>query len=220
MVRLPITDESLATWLTPREAVELLSPWYSGHRVVEAALLERLMGGLINAHARSSAHGQHGGTPTSPVFVPNTHWGSLSGPTGANRFWETGDARMFFRHNGDIIRYYGIRFDPDGVSALLPKNSDKNHPESAVPKLAEPAALAAADDPKPELEQPGPRVSDPALQAWYSAYQSAYQVAEQTEAHAVRSAKGMFHDKSVARDRIRTLLGSRKRGPKTKTDNG
>lgn len=62
-------------------------------------------------------------------------------------------------------------------------------------------------------ESKGPRVSGAHLKAWYDLYRTVYGD-DTPEAHSVKSAQGMFSDKSVSRERVRELRGPQKRGRK------
>jgi hypothetical protein len=53
---------------------------------------------------------------------------------------------------------------------------------------------------------------DPHLKAWFELYSQVYQGAEDTEDRALGSARGMFANKSVSRERIRKLRGARPMG--------
>jgi len=90
-----------------------------------------------------------------------------------------------------FVHVFGVRLDPADV--------DREFPPSVV---GEPGAEDAAK----------PRIQDEWLRQWAALFNQLYPNA--IEDFAVKSAKGMFHDKQVARDRIRPLLPARRPGPR------
>jgi hypothetical protein len=119
-------------------------------------------------------------------------------------FWTTGD--LVYTYRRDIydevtFRHFDVRFEPEGVNAII---------GSAAPDIAPTPDLPEANEPT----ERGPPVSEAHLQAWYEVYRQVYQGAADTEDTAVRSARGMFPGKSVSRDKIRKLRGAQKRGRK------
>jgi hypothetical protein len=142
---LPKRPEKFDDWLTPREAVDLIAGSYSSRLVAQHAIHERLKGSVIKAHAQSSAEGEYGGHRTIPLMVPNRHWGFLTGAF-QRRFWETGDATILIDSDPTrlkTVRYYGIRFEPDGVRSLAPTGALKTTQESS------PAPLPSDAHPQP-----------------------------------------------------------------------
>ncbi|HTW34322.1 MAG TPA: hypothetical protein VMD53_06880 [Rhizomicrobium sp.] len=222
-----------ASWLKPDEARTHVKNNVRDDVQVENVFVEYLKGGIIRSSAsRATSIGELGqSSEDGSMEIPRAYWEGLQ----SNDFWTTGvtffDMRdpHTFGPSSARTRCFGIRFDPVGVQELI-----DNLPQREMRKVASTLESGSPKAPKPsepeaapstpavteiaEPEPKGPPVSDAALKAWFSAYQTAYKETEQTEAHAVRSAKGMFADKSVARDRVRALLGTRKRGPKPKSD--
>jgi hypothetical protein len=143
-----------------------------------------------------------------------------------------------------VVRCFDIRLDPVGVRAMIPPESPKRRwirkPAEAsktVPPPPQPKPQPESLSPGPpyygpptplhpggpsempkveeaEPEQTGPPVAQIHLKAWYDLYRQAYSGSADTEATALKSARGMFPGKSVSRDRVRALRGSQKRGRK------
>lgn len=128
----------------------------------------------------------------------------------ANNVWVTGDLVYSRRNYGTAdrvtIRHFNVRFEPQGVYAIIGTN------------LTKATAKQAPTDRQPDLEQKGPRVSDAHLQAWFEFYKKVHSDAEDTEDRALASARTNFPGKAVSRERVRELRGSRRRGPKKKSE--
>jgi hypothetical protein len=140
------------------------------------------------------------------VQIPAAHWKNVD--TG-DSVWRTGDLTYHFiddhsayRSNA-TARHYNLRFDPDAVHAIIAPLL------KSAPKPVD--ALADAG----QTVSKGPDVSPAHLRAWYDLYKSTYP--DDSEDHAWTSARGMFHDKTVTRGKIRKLRGEREMGrPKDK----
>jgi hypothetical protein len=104
-----------------------------------------------------------------------------------------------------VIRFFGIRFDPKGMLALIANAPEKS---PSVPVAKPPGSDS------PESEEKGPPVSPVYLRAWYALYKQVYQGASDTEDNAWASARGMFPGKSVSRDSVRALRGPQRPGRK------
>jgi hypothetical protein len=212
-------DIDLATWFTPLQAFAYAARILSQDDAA-AAIWERLRGGLITAIAATSSATLRGRSPvakTEPSFIPVGHWDNFSGKVGAN-FWHSGDARFFLpptRHR-DLpltIRCFGIRLDPANVRATLPPLPPEQ-PKQASEVV--PTTEQAKTEPLPAVRGPGPPVPDAVLRAWYELYRKAYQGSADTLENALNSARGMFPGKFVSRERVRNLVGGRKRGRKSR----
>jgi hypothetical protein len=198
-------------WLSPKEALEIARRCYGNDAA--KVFIERLRANFFPAVTSRWSDASDGRDPIvsdERTGIPAGFWMDLQDES---VFWNAGDARFASYDPLDgarIVRCTGIVFLERHITEQFPAPLP-----ARTPLLASPPIPAST---KQEPEQTGPRVSEAALKAWHAAYASAYKEAEQTEAHAVQSAKGMFHDKTVARDRVRALLGARKRGPKPKAE--
>jgi hypothetical protein len=217
-----VTAAEIATWLTPGEALGLLSEGLTSTLAVNA-IVERLKGGMIDSGAANSSweFGRRGRIqgPTGTVLIPSRYWSFLNADADtANRLWVFGDVRFYLgldngRYSEVVsIRYFGIRFDPAGIQQLVQApaatTTPRPDPLSDAPNAQEPPALGK-----------GPPVSDALLKEWYELYRRAYGgQPEDTLPNAWKSAQGMFPGKSVSRDRVRALAGGRKVGRKTRTE--
>lgn len=122
------TAEELATWLTPRDALTLVSKVF-GPEMAEDAIIERLQGGIIRAAAESASWERNDSVsnPRPHILISSSHWVHLSRTESVRkRFWTTGDIRIFIGHDGGTqeypttVRYFAVRFDPVGVRTLIP----------------------------------------------------------------------------------------------------
>jgi hypothetical protein len=212
-----ISEEDIAAWYTPREALAYAIRAVGKESAVNA-VWQRLVGGLIEAAAASFSSIMRDRAPqphTKPSLVPSRFWKRYS--KSGSDFW-AGDARFFIPGSrpeySTTYHYFGIRLNPDQVRSSLPPLP----PEPATPVKKQTTAEKPSEPPKveePEPEQKGPPVSEEHLKAWFALYRQVYSGPAETEAIAVASARGMFQGKSVSRDRIRALRGSQKRGRKT-----
>ena len=194
------TAEDIDNWLTPRQAVQLLRSVYEDRWLAEHTLLERLKGGMVQAIARNTTRSDRT-DGAALVRISPEHWRYVNE---TSSFWTTGD--LVYTYRRDIydevtFRHFDVRFEPEGVNAII---------GSAAPDIAPTPDLPEANEPT----ERGPPVSEAHLQAWYEVYRQVYQGAADTEDTAVRSARGMFPGKSVSRDKIRKLRGAQKRGRK------
>jgi hypothetical protein len=198
-----VSEDEFSKWLSPPEAVNLLASAYEGdHAAARLVLLRGLQGGLITAVAQSStwedSHNQ-----TLLDEIQRDDWNDV---TVQDLLWKTGHWNYSIQFRTGIsarlpaqdvtVSRFGVRFEPQGVRALL------------LPATTTPA-------PEPQtahLHEKRPPVSPNDLQAWYELYCRVYLGSADTEEMAMKSAVGMFPDKSVARDRIRALRGSRPMG--------
>jgi hypothetical protein len=196
-------------WLSPAQALE--DAQKSLGKVAAKVIRERLRAGQLLAHAQltSERHGNEEPDISDEILpIPATFWVTLQDES---VFWSAGDAQFFFYDpvfGNRTVHCSGIRFLKKTIKRMLPApvRTDSAPEPSQPPKAKE----AVQGDPKPK----GPAVSPKALEAWYVAYQLAYQGKEDTLAKAYSSAEGMFPDKFVSRQRIRDLVGGRKAGRK------
>jgi hypothetical protein len=164
------------------------------------ALADRLRTGLARAGAEHRTL-QLRNPETGPLEIPQYHW-----PTDGlfqNDLWQTGQLTVFARQRSapyeqERYDYYGVRFDPIGIDALW----------AAAGKVRQGRAfeVTAADDSRP-------RIQDAWLEAWADLFNKLYP--DKDADFALKSAQGMFHDKSVSRDRVRPLVRRGRGRPKT-----
>ena len=120
---------------------------------------------------------------------------------------------------------YDVRLDPEAVDREFPKPTRQDSPAPAPfpldPEYEERlvAAVKAVQPaiPEPEASEDREPVDRKDLEAWYALYVQTYGDGLPLP-HAVDSAKGFFHDKTVGRDRVHALFPARKSGRKPSTD--
>jgi hypothetical protein len=145
----------------------------------------------------------------SVIFlIPSDHWQHYDHSYSWSTFWVTAQITLGLgrEYGSDAlisVQHFGVRFEPKGVLAMIPKPSNIGQPEQSS---------------EIESEQKGLRVTDPHLQAWFEFYKKVHGEAEDTEDRALESARMNFPGKSVSRERVRALRGSQRRGPKKKVE--
>jgi hypothetical protein len=208
-----LTADDIADWLTPSQAIEILYAEFKDYSLCIRTLLGRLRGGMVQAVSGHTLI-QRAGTDSRKSFyaIPSDHWNNVETNSAG---WTTGDFAYEFREHGRssylTAQHYGVRFEPQGVHAIVFGSATSASPAGRQVPI-EPA-------PKPEPEPEGIPVSDAHLQAWFEFYKKVYNEAEDTEERALESARMNFQGKSVSRERVRALRGSQRRGPKKKTNN-
>ena len=176
-------------------------------------ILEHLKGKKLTAYAASWSREAYGSYDVESydgeVEIPAHVWNDLQ-----DDFWTTGIA-VFFRPSGNAVersvtyRYYGVRFSTLDITKLFPGPAPT---PPGVTTIAKSAASRAPVAPDAKLKP----VAEAHLKAWAQVFLKAYGNTDFAEPFALKSAQGMFPDKSVGRDRVREVLGPRKRGPKPK----
>jgi hypothetical protein len=224
--KLALTPQTIANWLNPRDTEERLGEVIKNGALVVPTLLNRVRAGLIQTAAMYSVWENPDrfdqSSSDKPVLIPAEHWAFYHHLEIEDQYalWDTGDICFEMGTNEGFdtvsVRYFGVRFDPAGIEEMIasaaPTRPRISHP--APSPLAFLEQLTRREQPEPEEPQVGPPVSPEHLRAWFELYQRAYSGAADTEANALASARGMFPDKMVSRERIRELRGSQKRGRK------
>jgi len=207
-------------WLPARMVSDRLYKY--GSSIQLTALGDRLKVGLVTAAAGHMSVAQTeaiGG----PCLIPARHWKPLEG-LAHNDVWQTGQLTLYFQqdYRSAKIRhdYYGVRFEPNAINAMLegmewPKLNPEIRENLAVSPSA-PQEVIVKDETTwtdPEDSGNGEPVTLEELRAWHDLYSKLYQ-GDFPLSHAVRSAKGFFPDKRVGRDRVHSLFPTRKSGRK------
>lgn len=194
-----ISANEFEDWLTPKQAVALLDSVFgtdSQSYISKHTLLECLRGRMVRACAAFSS--KDGDNQIERNEIGADEWLHVGENT---IFWTSGHLTYKVHLRGSnrhtAIRHHDVRFEPESVRIIGAPASKQ--------------AIAPRTDLEPA--QKGPRVSDAHLKAWYALYCSVYP-GDTLESHAVKSAQGMFPDKTVSRDRVRELRGPQKRGRK------
>jgi len=190
-----ITPEEYAGWMHPRAALDLLAEDYGNYPNAAAAIFERLRGGRVQA--ASETWRQRTRTGNRPALMDNADWGKLETIPSHSRFWNSSDIEIEIGETRHTVTttFYGVRFKPEHVRALLTKRG---------------AAAAPAE----EDDKPDPKLTDVSsadLAKWAALFAEVYPGA--TQALALKSAKGFFPDKNVSRNRVfAAMIEKRKRG--------
>ena len=196
-----LTPEDVLGWLTPSQALQLLNKAFKDSHTPKHVMLERLRGEMVQAVAgQASLEGRYR-THGLLFKIPAEHWERIDT---TDPLWRTGDATYNYLERSPTqrvtVRLYGIKFEPQSVQAIVAQVSSDD----------------CTEETSNTIEQKGPAVSDAHLQAWFDFYKAITAQAEDTEGHAWSHARRCFPGKTVSRDRVRTLRGSQRRGPKSK----
>jgi hypothetical protein len=124
------------------------------------------------------------------------------------------------------LTFFRVRIERAGIDEIVanavrpekPRRWIKPAPPTPLPITQPEPAHKQTITEDPEEEQRGPRVAEDQLRAWYELYKRAFPGAADTEPNAIKSAMGMFHNKSVPRSMIRELRGTQKPGRKPRDD--
>jgi hypothetical protein len=209
-----LAAEDIADWLTPGQAVKLLDVVFQKSYLSKQALLGRLAGGMAEAASEQTVKNDGAGGSSRSLLqkIPAEDWRRIQT---TDTCWTTGD--LIFRRRSssgvgeETVSHYAVRFEPQGVRSMIrnaAKNTDRSAPEP-------PAETPSPQSSVPQRsEQKGPPVSLAHLQAWFEFYQKIG--GAMREERALESARLNFPGQSVARKRIRELLGPRPIGrPRT-----
>lgn len=203
-----MTAEEHSKWLPPKETIALLKSRMP-YLIAVSTLIGRLRGDQIVAIAGSCTKivGIKIESKVGLIRMFPALWQLYSESFSRHySLWDSGDIH-FFEDATNITSkstysYYDVRFRPSDIVAMLPSSVKATDTIDAAP---------LADEAKPS----GKPVSSAHLQLWHELYLKVYANSPVvTLPHAIASAKGMFPDKSVGRDRVRELRAGGKTGPK------
>jgi hypothetical protein len=188
-------EQFLALTVSPGQAIDLLGSAGWNVFVAKRELTKRLETGLVEAYAEtvviSSAYGQSE-TREFPGLSPN-FWKEADLSYDAD-FWLTGQI------DSGVNIAFGVRFKPESIRRIIPLQQTATIAESpqdstqTINEIAKAKPVSAAD-----------------LEKWAKVFLTVHGD-NPTEALALRSAKAMFPDSAISRDRVRALLPPRKPG--------
>jgi hypothetical protein len=116
-----LTAKDFADWLTPSQAVEILSGVFADDYLSKRTLLGRLTGGMVQAAAQHAVIDDS--VPLRRVLlyvIPSSDWNEIET---TDTFWITGDLIYRRRSYGGIgettYSHYGVKFEPQEVRAII-----------------------------------------------------------------------------------------------------
>lgn len=205
-----VDTDDLDKWLTPAQALSELDHLKGNHEAARA-VLQWLRHGRLRAVAKSAVVGTD---DREDILITKAVWAAVGDHFEHDAFWRSScfELDIYQGHSRPHLHtaFFNVRFDPAGIQSMLPPVRQANPPP--------PSTSAAPPPSDKEQLDPGPRVSDPHLKAWYEVFKQAYPGNEATNDKALESAKGMFPGKFVDRKRVRKLRGSQKPGRKPTAD--
>ena len=193
--RQKLTEEEFASWIPIRKAigqpVEI-----GGLEPAKQEIWSRLRAGILRSGAENWTINPND-PPGGVIEVEQDRWGSLQVVT--DSWWQTGRVTLWrdegnrtghgYRRPTSAVEYFGMRVDPEGLMKFTGR---------PVPTTLKHAASDLAS------EEGKPRIRDDWLADWAALFNKLYP--DKDADFAWRSAKGMFPDKSVSRDRVRPLV--------------
>lgn len=203
-----LAPEEFADWLTPQESIDMLKGSL-GAVVAKGAIVTRLRSGIMRGAAETCVVYTNGRlTEKGGITVLQRDDWQPTNLRPIDPFWVSGD--FHFDRPDDrtgpyrkiiLIEFFDVRFDPEGIRALLP------------PKRSGSASLPEG----PDRRAP---VSKSDLERWATVFLAVHKDAF-TEATALQSASAMFPNSAVSRQRVRDLLPPRKPGrPASRQESG
>jgi hypothetical protein len=164
MVERPaITVADIADWLQPHKALRIVAEALGDEFIAKEAIVQRLAGGKIAAATESRAWENYPKGATGPILMAPEIWTGVRTRV-MGHLWVAGDMSIHLNyydgHSDVVLRYYGVRFDPAGIRALVanaPKPPSTQSPERVKPELPDKGALGGgmAAPAKPVFRQVG-----------------------------------------------------------------
>ena len=147
-----------------------------------------------------------------PISIDPRWWREAEALEGdKNVLWQFGETDLLVvspgRTSGYLVHFYAIRFEWGAFREVVPKPSQADETNQAYSSEEVPAS-----EDRSEPRDNRPRLGDDPLGEWWTIFSKHNLNA--TEAQAIASARAMFSNHSIARDRIRELRGPQKSGPK------
>ncbi len=197
-----ITPAEFETWLSPRAVLAALADHNPRHLSI-ALILKRILDDDILAAARKMIfrHEQQERTVHHAV-IPKRLWATGAGADSTDAFWTIAD--LVFPVGGGVgshVSCVEVRFDPEGVSRLLPQTT----PSFARGALAAPRG--AASPRRPRLP---PKIDFAVLKAWYDQFSAGHTGLVYRVVQAAADTE--FAGRRVPRALVRRVMGPGKRG--------
>ncbi len=201
----PLTlEEFEREWISAHDALDVLAPVLRRDIAAER-LISRVKAGLFQAVAKHYMYAEFGKEPERATLIavhPTFLAPDLLGMD--QPFWTLGDFTFYGSavnglNIGAELRFFGVRFDPEGIRDMLPTNR--------VFRVSPMEAAAEADDPADTRRPP----SNTALIKWRDLFMEAYGTTYNL-GMAWSSAKGMFPNHKVTRKSVEELIPARPPG--------
>ena len=222
MAEKAFTQADFDRWMPVKEAVSLVAEEHEQGTAIRA-IAKRLATGQIEARAERLFVDRRRIDQQFPPIRLDV-WEALLGEDylTLQEFWKTGDLEIDVYGTGGrssaTFDIYTVRFESSGIRKIVEK-------PAPITTAAEAYAAQVAPPKLPVLDvnlqdEPGDRrpVTSAALKIWAEAFAKIHKGNDVLQPLAVRSAQGMFPDKSVSRDRAVAALKAAgvtfQRGPK------
>jgi hypothetical protein len=136
-----VSDEDISDWLTPTQALSILTAMLGSGSAAELAketLLGRLQGNDARAIAARTTWENKDKADSYTVITPISaqEWRTLR-PGDLYSFWRTGDLVYLYRvygHDFTKLRHFDVRFHPDDVRAIVANQAPTTTPAEPEPR--------------------------------------------------------------------------------------
>jgi hypothetical protein len=196
-------EDVFYSWRAPRQALEDIKELGSVFDA-RAEILARCRSGLLEAGAATFVRrGQSGEKTAKFVVVPTSVWRDHA-PGMNDDFWKSGTLSWYSeKYNSDSsYSLFGVRFKPADLAIIRTDAGLDVQPENIAPE--------SSPTEKRKTRHGLPGVREALLQRWYELFLEAYPGGSKSLAE--QSARGMFPDHSVDRQKVRDLFGPGSKG--------
>ena len=130
-----ITAEDFKSWLTPREALATLDEAFGKTEISKHALIEYLKGGMVQAVSNHSVWDNRRDERSIRFLIPSDHWERYDHSYSSITFWVTAQitlslGRQYGTDTFLTVQHFGVKFEPQGVQAMIPDAPKKPTAES------------------------------------------------------------------------------------------
>lgn len=144
--------EDIASWLTPIEAVRVLSDVYGDNWLAKDTLLGRLRSGTVQAVAEKTVVYGAGSVTYETHRIYSDEWKRIET---TDNGWITGDFRYSRRNSSgfhdETVNNHGVKFEPQSVRDIIKNIAPVSAPKTAQirPGSLPPGSSVLADGPVP-----------------------------------------------------------------------
>jgi hypothetical protein len=146
-----LTESDIIDWFSPKQAIDLLEQYYGSHSyLAKPTLLDRLIAGMVHAVAEHVVINDVGRVTRGKFIpIPASDWRTVRTD---NHVWMNGDLikRLNQTTGEKVTSYFAVRFDPQGIGAIIGSGADPRPPApdpAASPEIRPGAIPPGADRP-------------------------------------------------------------------------
>jgi len=128
------TAEQFETWIRARDAYRQAKDAFGSHAAY--TIIGRLKTGLLTARAKHVFLEPDGTKSGFELLIPRELWATFESDhqyLSQSTLWNTGEMEVHtYRGRPQSFKFYDVRFDPDGVSEMLPPRPVPPQPKPVV----------------------------------------------------------------------------------------